>query len=69
MPNMKLAFKINILKMEQAFQMGYRQGEKVFFVSPTNCMERRLLFQAIKIPKVPYGGRKIMSLRIFYKKI
>jgi hypothetical protein len=28
--------KIHVLKMEQAFQMGYMQGEKMFFVSPTN---------------------------------
>jgi hypothetical protein len=35
MPIVKPSPKINVLKMEQAFQMGYRQGE-FFFVSPTN---------------------------------
>ncbi len=33
---MKLAFKIDVLKMEQAFQMGYRKGKKFFYVFPTN---------------------------------
>jgi hypothetical protein len=36
MPIMRLALKIDVFKMEQAFQMGYKQGEKMFFVSPTN---------------------------------
>jgi len=30
MPIVKPTFKINILKMEQAFHMGYREGDKVF---------------------------------------
>jgi hypothetical protein len=30
------AFKIDILKMEHAFHMGYREGDKVFYLSPTN---------------------------------
>jgi hypothetical protein len=29
-------FKIDVLKMERAFQMGYREGDKVFYVSPIN---------------------------------
>ncbi len=29
-------FKIDILKMEQTFQTRYREGEKVFYVSPLN---------------------------------
>jgi len=32
----KPALKINVLKMEQMFQMGYWNGDKVFYVSPTN---------------------------------
>ncbi len=28
--------KIDVLKMEWAFQMGYQKGYKVFYVSPTN---------------------------------
>jgi hypothetical protein len=31
-----LTFKINVPKMEHAFQMGYREGEKAFYVSLTN---------------------------------
>jgi hypothetical protein len=36
MPIVKLAFKINVLKMEHAFQMAYQKGNKAFYVSPTN---------------------------------
>jgi hypothetical protein len=33
---MKLAFKIDILKMKQAFHMGYKEGDKVFYLFPTS---------------------------------
>jgi len=36
MPIVRHAFKIDILKMEHAFHMGYREGDKVFYLSPTN---------------------------------
>ncbi len=36
MPIVRLALKIDVLKMEHAFQMGYREGNKVFYVFPTN---------------------------------
>ncbi len=29
-------FKIDVLKMEQAYQIGYHEGHKVFYVSPLN---------------------------------
>jgi len=32
----KLDLKINMLKMEQVFFMGYWEGEKAFYVSSTN---------------------------------
>jgi len=32
----KLVFNINVLKMEHAFQMGFREGDKVFYAFPTN---------------------------------
>jgi predicted ABC-class ATPase len=32
----RLAFKIDVLKMEHVFQMGYKEGDKVFYVSATN---------------------------------
>ncbi len=32
----RLALKIDILKMKQAFHDGYKEGNKVFFVSSTN---------------------------------
>jgi hypothetical protein len=30
------AIKIDVLKMEQAFQTGYQKGDKVLYVSPIN---------------------------------
>jgi len=33
---MRPTLKINVLKMEQAFQMGYQEGNKVFYVFPIN---------------------------------
>jgi hypothetical protein len=36
MPIVRPTLKINVLKMEQVFQMGYREGDKVFYVPPTN---------------------------------
>ncbi len=33
MPVVHPIFKINILKMEQAFQTGYQEGDKMFYVS------------------------------------
>ncbi len=33
---MWLALKINVLKMEQAFQMGYREGDKILYIFPMN---------------------------------
>lgn len=29
-------FKIDILKMENVFQMGYKEGDKIFYLSLTN---------------------------------
>ncbi len=37
MPIVHLAFKIDVLKMEHAFQTGYHEGDKVFYISPLNC--------------------------------
>jgi hypothetical protein len=31
MPIVWIALKIDVLKMEQMFQMGYKEGKKVFF--------------------------------------
>jgi hypothetical protein len=36
MPVVRPTFKINVFKMEHAFQMGFQKGDKVFYVSPTN---------------------------------
>ncbi len=34
----------DVLKMEQTFQMGYKKGEKTFYMSPTNwkCEEEEV---------------------------
>jgi hypothetical protein len=32
----RLTFKINVLKMEHAFHLGYQEIDKFFFISPTN---------------------------------
>jgi hypothetical protein len=36
MPIVQPTLKINVLKMEHVFQMGYLEGNKLFYVSPTN---------------------------------
>ncbi len=36
MPIMHLAFKIDVFKMEHAFQTKYRKGDNVFHISPLN---------------------------------
>jgi hypothetical protein len=36
MPIVKPTFNINVLKMEHAFQMGYQEGDKMFYVPPMN---------------------------------
>jgi len=32
MPIVCLALKIDVMKMEQAFQMGYKEGERAFYI-------------------------------------
>jgi hypothetical protein len=36
MPIVRLALLIDVKKMEHSFQMGYREGDEVFYVSATN---------------------------------
>jgi hypothetical protein len=36
MPKVHLTLKINVLKMEHVFHMGYCEGDKVFYVFLTN---------------------------------
>jgi hypothetical protein len=36
MPVVRLDLKIDILKMEQAFHMGYMEGDMVFYFSSTS---------------------------------
>ncbi len=36
MPIVRLALLIDVKKMERSFQMGYREGDKIFYVSTTN---------------------------------
>jgi hypothetical protein len=34
--------------MEHAFQMGYKQGEKVFYVSPTNWQGEEIIISTVE---------------------
>jgi hypothetical protein len=36
MPIVRLALLIDVKKMEHSFQMGYREGDKIFYVFTTN---------------------------------
>jgi len=36
MPIVFLGLEIDVLKMEQTFHFGYREGDKVLYVSPLN---------------------------------
>jgi hypothetical protein len=42
-------FLIDVLKMEQTFQMGYSEGEKVLFVLLTIGKVKRSLYQALRV--------------------
>ncbi len=64
MPMVWLALKINILIMEQAFQMGYKEGEFFFYVSPTNLKERRNVLLPTSMPRVLYGMRRMITLNL-----
>jgi hypothetical protein len=48
------ALKINVFKMEHAFQMGYKQGEKVLFVSPTNWQGEKIVVSTIESSWGPF---------------
>jgi hypothetical protein len=63
MPIVKHVLKIDALKMEQAFQMGYRQGEKVFFVSPTNWQSEEISIQLLSNYGVFFGRIRMIDLR------
>jgi hypothetical protein len=39
-------FKINVVKMEQAFQTKYCEGEKVFYVFPLNWKGKEQFFDS-----------------------
>jgi len=46
MPMVRPTLKIDVLKMEQAFHMGYREGDKVFYVFATNWQGEEALVDA-----------------------
>jgi hypothetical protein len=41
MPVVKSTLKIDVLKMEQLFQMGYQEGDKVLYAFPTNWQGKK----------------------------
>jgi len=61
MPIVHLAFKIDVMKMEQAFQMGYKEGERVFYI--TTNKERLSLWPKFQSPKVHLGSKIMKILR------
>jgi hypothetical protein len=69
MPIVRPTFKIDILKMEQAFQMGYRQGEKVFFVSPKNWQREEVTISSYQDSWSLVWKKKNHEFEEFYKRI
>ncbi len=49
MPIVHLALKINDLKMEDAFQIGNLEGNKVFYVSPLNWRGEEFFLEAHQV--------------------
>jgi hypothetical protein len=49
MPIVHLALKINDLKMEDAFQIGNLEGNKVFYVSPLNWTREEFFLEAHQV--------------------
>jgi hypothetical protein len=43
MPMVRPTLKIDVVKMEHAFHMGYREGDKVFYVFATNWQGEKTL--------------------------
>jgi hypothetical protein len=66
MPVVKHALKIDVLKMEHAFQMGYRQME-VFFVSPTNWQGEEIYVSTIEDSWGPLWKEKNNKFEEFFK--
>ncbi len=54
----RLALKIDVHRMEQAFQMGYSLGEKVFFVSPTNWQGEKVFVYFVEASWGPLWKEK-----------
>jgi hypothetical protein len=58
-PIVSYTFKIDILKMELAFHIGYKEGDKVFYLSPISWKdEEKTFFYTIE------HGMNIGSLRM-----
>ncbi len=58
MPIVRLALKIDVLKMEHAFQMGYNQGEKVSFVSSKNWQGEEIVVSIVESSWGPFWKEK-----------
>jgi hypothetical protein len=60
--------KIDILKMEQAFHMGYREGDKVFYLFLTSWKGKNKMFIYTTEHGMNIGLLKMNDLRRCYKK-
>ncbi len=55
MPIIHPTLKTNVMKMEQTFQMGYRVGERVFYVSPQNWQgETKSMAKVLESRSLPW---------------
>jgi hypothetical protein len=65
MPVVKLTLKIDVLKMEQAFHMGYKEGDKVFYVFATNGKGKKLLWTLMRRAGINTRRLLMMNLKSF----
>jgi hypothetical protein len=65
MPIICLVLKINVMKMEQAFQMCYKEGEKTFYVSTQNWQGETKFKPTLQSLKIHFGNRRMKNLKHF----
>ncbi len=66
MPIVRLALKIDLLKMEQDFWMGYRNREKMFFVPPTNWQGEEISISYVEASWGPLWKEKNDKFEEFF---
>jgi hypothetical protein len=61
-------FKIDILKMELAFHIGYKEGDKVFYLSPMNWKDEERMFLYTIEHGMNIGLLKTSDLKTCYRR-